>query len=221
VKMNRLSRAEKLLIAAGSITSDGKTIFTSEDMVVKVWELFREDFSLKGHEDHPDSNLVLTQVMGKKAPLITRGWLEKVGAKQYRLTSKGLHDLQNLDRSEATPQIRVPRTLEDSLGPLLTSAAYELWRDSKREAITFYQFCRFAGLSAGDKWQKVTGKLQQVQYLADQAANIGHAGESVRLHVGKRNYVFSPGDLLELERMLQFLQEKFKREMDDWRQHAT
>lgn len=221
MKMARHSRAEKLLIAAASLAAEGKETFTAEDLVVKAWLLFREDFSLKGYDDHPDSNLVLIQVMGTKAPLITRGWLEKVGAKQYRLTSKGLYDLQNLDRSEATPQIRIPRSLEESLGPLLISAAYDLWKDSRRDDITFYQFCRFVGLSAGDKWQKVLGRVEQVQYVVEQAANLGAAGETVRVHAGKRNYVLTPSDLIELRHMFVVLMERFRGEMDDWKRHAS
>lgn len=218
-----LSRAEKLLIAAGSIVAGGKTVFSTEDLVVEAWRLFPAAFSLKGYTDYPDSNLVLTHVMGKRAPLIVRGWLEKVGAKQYRLTAKGAYDVEGIQHSaaEAPTQIRIERPLEDTLGPLLISAAYQLWRDGRGEEITFYHFSRFAGLSAGDKWQKVVGKLEQVAHRVDQATKMGTSGESVRIHHGKRNYVFSPEDLFELANMFQCLQQKFKQEMDAWKRHAT
>ena len=218
-----LPRAEKLLIAAGSIAASGKTVFSTEDLVVEAWRLFPADFSLKGYTDYPDSNLVLTQVMGKRAPLIVRGWLEKVGAKQYRLTVKGAHDLERIQGSaaDAPSQIRIERPLEDTLGPLLISAAYQLWREGRGEEITFYHFSRFAGLSAGDKWQKVVGKLEQVAHLVNQATKMGASGESVRIHHGKRNYVFSPEDIFELANMFLFLQQKFKQEMDAWKRHAT
>lgn len=221
--VSEISRAEKLLIAAGSLASQGKSTFTAEDLVVEAWRLFQTDFSLKGHLEYPDSNLVLTHVMGKRAPLIARGWVEKVGAKQYRLTVKGADDLERINPgfAEVKSQVRINRPLEDALGPLLTSNAFQLWKEGRKEEITFYQFCRFAGLSAGDKWQKVVGKLEQVEHLVEEAAKIGESGETVRIFSGKRNYVFLPEDLTEIARMFHYLQEKFNQEMSDWRRHAT
>jgi len=218
-----MSRAEKLLVAAGSLAARGKSSFSAEDLAVEAWRIFKTDFSLKGHSDHPDSNMVLTQVMGKKAPLIIRGWLEKIGAKQYRITAKGISDLQNLgyEGGEIVSRIRVDRELEHDLGPLLTSDAFEMWKQGQGEAITFHQFCRFANLSARDDWQKVAGKLEQVSYLVDQAAKWGGSGETVRLHVRNRNPEFTPEDLLGLVELHKFLTKRFKSEMDAWKRHAT
>lgn len=222
--MEEISRAQKLLIAAGSITARGAVIFSAEDLAVEAWILFKADFSLKGHPNHTDINSVLTQIMGKKAPLIVRGWLAKVGAKQYRLTEKGLHDLGDLNyqkTADIVSRIRVSHQLEDQLGPLLVSDAFEMWREGRGEEITFYQFCRFAGLSARDKWQKVVGKLMQVGHLVGEAAKIGASGESLRIHLRNRNYEFSPEQLLRLTELSEFMKRKFQREMDDWEGHAT
>ncbi len=98
--MSGLSKAEKLLVAAGRLADKGETGFSAEDLAVQAHEEFPHDFSMKGHIKHPDSNAVFTQVMGKKAPLIVRGWLEKTGAKQYRLTAKGIDDLSQLEHGE-------------------------------------------------------------------------------------------------------------------------
>jgi hypothetical protein len=222
--MREISRAEKLLIAAGSIAAERGAIFSAEDLAVEAWKLFQADFSLKGHLDHTDINSVLTQIMGKKAPLIVRGWLEKVGAKQYRLTEKGLHDLRNLNHektAEIISRIRVSHQLEDQLGPLLVSDVFETWKEGRGEDITFHQFCRFAGLSARDRWQKVVGKLEQVSHLVDEAAKIGASGESLRIHLRNRNYEFSAEQLLRLPEIFGFMKRKFKREMEDWERHAT
>jgi hypothetical protein len=221
--MTDVSRAEKLLMAVGSLASQGKSIFTAEDLVVEAWRLFQADFSLKGYAEYPDSNLVLTHIMGKRAPLIARGWIEKIGAKQYRLTDKGAGDLEaaNPGFAEVKSQMRVNRRLEDLLGPLLTSDAFQLWRQGRKEEITFYQFSRFAGLSAGGKWQKVVGRLEQVSPLLEEAAKMAESGEAVRIYSGKRNHVFSPEDLADVVSMFHFLQKKFEQEMTEWRRHAT
>jgi hypothetical protein len=216
-----LSKAEKLLVVAGRLTAEGRGNFSAEDLIVRAFQGYPNDFSLKGYPDFPDSNSVLTQVMGKKAPLIIRGWLEKTGTKQYRLTAKGLHDLSQLDEGlEATVGVHVERELEDGLGRLLTSAAYEMFTSGQREEITFHQFCRFANLSARDRWQKVAGKLQSLEHLVVQASKIGEAGQSLNIHFRNRNYGFSPEDLRQLGALLMFLTQRFKEQMEEWKRNA-
>lgn len=220
--MTELSKAEKLLLAAGDLTTSGHEEFSAEDLAVRAHKLFPHDFSLKGHPEHPDSNVVFTQVMGKKAPLIVRNWLEKTGTKQYRLTPKGLDDLNGLTRGEvATVSVRLDRQFEDALARLLTSAAYELFRSGEQDQITFHQFCRFVELSARDKWQKVRGKLSAVEHLVGKAKELGKAGEGVSIWVRDHNEKFSPEDLRLLEPLLNSLLRRFSREMDEWRKKAN
>ena len=219
--MIELTKAEKLLVAAGLLTSDGQTVFSAEDLVVRAYEVFPHDFSMKGHPKYPDSNVVLTQVMGKKAPLIVRGWLEKTGIKQYRLTPKGLDDLNQLEHGQgAIINVRLGRPLEEGLARLLKSAAYELYKSGQQEQITFHQFCRFAGLSARDKWQKVQNKLASVDHAVEEARRLGESGEGAIIWVGGHNEKVNADDLRMLEPLLKFLMERFKHEMDEWKRNA-
>jgi len=219
--MAELSKAEKLLVAAGRLTANGQTEFSAEDLAVQAHKEFPHDFSMKGHLEYPDSNVVFTQVMGKKAPLIVRGWLEKTGTKQYRLTPKGQDDLNQLEFDNGGGiNVRVGRPVEDRLGRLLTSQAYQLFRSGQQDEITFHQFCRFAGLSARDKWQKLQGKLNSLEHLVGEATKIGESGDGISIYVGNHNEKFSPDDLRMLGALLRFLKERFKSKMDEWKQHA-
>ena len=220
--MTELSKAEKLLIAAGDLTASGREEFSAEDLAVCAHRLFPHDFALKGHPAHPDSNVVFTQVMGKKAPLIVRNWLEKTGTKQYRLTPKGLDQLNGLTREgTATVNVKLDRQFEDALARLLTSPAYQLFRDGEQEQITFHQFCRFVELSARDKWQKVQGKLHAIEHLVGRAKKLGEAGEGVSIWVRSHNEKYSPEDLRLLDPLMAFLVRRFKGEMDEWRRKAN
>lgn len=219
--MGDLSKAEKLLVAAGSLTRDGCEEFSAEDLAVQAHKLFPHDFSLKGHLEHPDSNVVFTQIMGKKAPLIVRGWLEKTGIKQYRLTAKGRDDLSQLEGGhEIAVNVRLGRPLEDGLAHLLTSAAYQRYSAGRQDEITFHQFCRFAELSARDKWQKVRGKLMSVEHIIAEARKLGEAGEGANIWVRDHNEKVSPEQLRMLEPLLQFLKERFNGEMEEWKRKA-
>lgn len=219
--MAELSKAEKLFVAAGRLMAEGRSHFTAEDLVVRAHREFPNDFAMKGYPEYPDSNSVLTQIMGKKAPLIVRGWLEKTGTKRYRLTAKGSHDLKYLDtESGGTINIHAERGLEEGLGNLLTSSACELFKSGRKDQITFHQFCRFAGLSARDKWQKVAGKLSSLEHLVQEAMKIGEAAHGLKLHFRNRNYSFAPEELRVLHGLVTFLKERFKYEMEEWKRNA-
>lgn len=215
--MAHLSKAEKLLVAAGRLAEEGKTEFSAEDLAVQAHRLFPHDFSLKGYKEYPDSNAVFTQVMGRKAAVIVRGWLEKIGTKQYRLTPKGIDNLNQLDPEEGGKVVvRLDRKREEKLGHLLTSQAFELYKAKRQNEITFHQFCRFAEISARDKWQKILGKLESLEHAVGEAKQMGEAGEGARIWVRNRSVEYSPEDLRTLEPLLRFLKERFNIEMQQW-----
>lgn len=219
--MGELSKAEKLLVAAGRLAAEGRTEFSAEDLVVRAHQVFPHDFSLKGYLQYPDSNVVLTQIMGKSAPLIVRGWLEKTGTKQYRLTAKGSDDLSDVDQQDkGVISVRVGRELEEGLARLLTSAAFEFFKSGQQDQITFHQFCRFVGLSARDKWQKVRGRLTSLEHLVQKAREMGEAGEGINLYVSNHNEKIEAEDLRLLSALFEFLMKRFKQEMGEWKQHA-
>src|SRR3954470_1495284 len=155
-----LTKAQKLLVAAGKLVASGKLEFSAEDLVVQAHKEFGDDFALKGHSEFPDSNAVFIQLMGKSARMIVNGWLEKTGTKTYRLTPKGHDDLQSIDGVDAGVENKqLARMREEDLGSMLTAPAFEIGRQEDTEAVTFHQFCRFLGLTAGDTWQNVQGKI--------------------------------------------------------------
>jgi hypothetical protein len=219
--MAELTTALKLLTAAGRLVSGGKQEFSAEDIAVKAHELFRDDFSLKGYPQFPDSNKVYTQLMGKGAPLFVRGWLEKVGTKTYRLTPKGAADLNQIDSDGAQERnVHTARRQDEEYGRILTSDVFDLFRAGQEESITFHQFCRFAGLSARDKWQKVASQLGQLDHYVKEIVSAGESGQGMKFHFRKRNYSYSPEELRTLGALLVFLKERFESEMDGWKKNA-
>lgn len=215
--MTELSKAEKLLRAAGDLADQGHGEFSAEDLVVAAFRLYPNDFSLKGYSQYPNSNYVLTQLMGKHARMIVKGWFVKTGTNTYRLTPKGFDDLAGLQGVEGvSDKIRLDRQREEGLGRLLTSSAYHMFQQGRYGEVTFHQFCRFLGLAAPDKWQRVQGKLSNVRHLIDEAVHRGEAGEVLRLHFRGKNPTYSPDDLRLLGTVYRALTERFKPHMDEW-----
>jgi hypothetical protein len=220
--MAELTKAEKLLVAAGRLAAAGKAEFTAEDLVVAAHKEFPTDFSMKGYPEFPDSNTVLTQVMGKKAALIVRGWLDKVGAKQYRLTPKGVDDLNSMaSEGENVSTAKLDRAREEEMGNLLTSIAFDLAREGRTDEVTFYQFCRFIGLNASDKWQAAQGKITHAEHLADSLRELGDSGQPLRIYAKNRTMTFDPDDLRLVKPLFDTLMGRFRPQLDGWRRNAA
>ena len=101
------------------------------------------------------------------------------------------------------------RRKRPGLGRLLTARAYEMFRDGNGDAVTFHQFCRFIGLAASDKWQKVQGKLNNTQHLVDLGVNLGESGQGLRLHFRGKNGTYSSDDLRLLRAAYDALGKRF------------
>src|SRR5438067_9394068 len=77
---------EKILLAAHHLEVQGQSPFSAEALIVASWQQFPRTFGLKGYTDqYPDSNKVLSSIMGAKG-LASRGWLLKMGQKLYSLS---------------------------------------------------------------------------------------------------------------------------------------
>src|SRR5271168_765312 len=108
---------EKILLAAFELEEAGQSPFSAEALIVAVWQANPRTFGLKGYaEQYPDSNKVLTSLMGEKG-LARRGWLIKTGSKMYALTREGRKVIRRVtmeegDEPEAQALQRLPRELE-------------------------------------------------------------------------------------------------------------
>lgn len=86
---NKVTASDKVLLAAYKLLNK-KKIFSAEDLTVKSFEMFPGDFSLPGYSNVPNSNKIYTFVMGKDAALIKKGFIKKVGEKQYKISDGGI-----------------------------------------------------------------------------------------------------------------------------------
>src|SRR5262245_47549600 len=69
---------EKILLAASLLEEGGQSPFSAEALIVSAWRKYPRTFGLKGFEEQfPDSNKVLSGIMGEKG-LPRRGWMTKV-----------------------------------------------------------------------------------------------------------------------------------------------
>src|SRR5260370_11988277 len=169
-----LTVPEKLLVAALKAREKHRT-FTAEDLIVTAWQLFPDSFGLAGYADqYPDSNRVLTNIMGTKG-MRGKGWLQKVGEKQYRLTGKALADAEGLSGRSATSdaskalRAELDRRTASSLQRLLLTAAAKKALAGEAEAVTFNDACGFWDITARTNANTLNAKLAERLALLSRA----------------------------------------------------
>jgi hypothetical protein len=176
-----------LVLAAAGVHESGKVTFTAEDLVVAVWKMFPETFSLRGYVDgqskplYPDSNRVYMEIMGTK-PIRKRGYLAKTGEKTYRLTDAGqsrakeIQGYSTIRSSARAPDNRsLPRNQEAILDRLSRCSAVSKFSAGQQEQITFFDACVFWGISPRSNAKELWEHLARTRDTLSQA-EIAYAG---------------------------------------------
>jgi hypothetical protein len=148
--------SEKILLAAFDLEEAGQTPFSAEALIVSVWKKFPGTFGLKDFSDkYPDSNKVLVGLMGKRG-LAWRGWLAKLGQKQYALTREGRQMVRRLleGEQEEKPKerhesniISLTREQEKFLQTLFASTAWSKFSEGQAKEASFADACRYWGIT--------------------------------------------------------------------------
>jgi hypothetical protein len=181
---------EKILLAAFQLEEAGQSPFSAETLIVSVWQQFPRTFGLKGYaEQHPDSNKVLSSLMGEKG-LARRGWLNKMGQKLYALTREGRQLVRRLRNDDPPPlpteNVKLPRDQDKLLQTLFASTAVRKYQDNRKPELTFADACRF--------WS-ITENLQGAA-LDDRLATVRASLGDIERAIGKSKTVLSDGRLL-------------------------
>jgi hypothetical protein len=176
---------EKVLLAALSLEEQGSSPFTAEVLTVAAWRKYPRTFGLKGfEEEHPDSNKVLTALMGEKG-LARRGWLHKAGQKLYTLTREGRQLSRRLLQGEAPPAerpaaaVKLDRQHDKLLQGLLASTAYEKFRQTRQNELKFADACRFWGITENLSGEALDERLDLLEVTLAESERLLGAGSAV------------------------------------------
>jgi hypothetical protein len=227
VKTERLTVPEKLLLAALEARKRSPT-FTAEDLVVEAWRLYPDTFGLSGYSDkYPDSNRVLTSIMGTKG-MRGKGWLRKVGEKQYRLTSAGLSDAEILLSGGAHPagesssnylRAELDRQTSAALDRLLATDAARKALDGRPDSVSFHDACGFWDITTRSNAGTLNTRLVDATVLLDRALEaLTHMNESDGLKLATGHVVKS--QIKVLCDLHEEMQKRFKSELDIIRQRT-
>jgi hypothetical protein len=206
---------EKILLAADQLDQQGHSPFTAEALIVAAWEKFPNTFGLKGFaEKHPDSNKVLSSLMGEKG-LARRGWLVKMGQKMYALTREGRQVIRRvtLQEEEETPPAEMHRLRRDQerfLQNLLDSSAVQKFEENRKGDLTFADACRFWGIAEHMRADQLKERIDVIQETLAELDRL-FADADGQLSSGR---VIGAGDIRVLTNIHRYMEDKFDRHLN-------
>lgn len=161
---------EKILLAAYALEESGTSPFTAEQLIVKAWEMDKDLFGLQGYSNqHPDSNRILTNIMGNKG-LRGKRWIERVGEKKYRLTASGSKVAAEISSEGDETATRVGilgRQQVLIVQRLLNSHALKKSIEKSEQDVIFRDACNFWGISSYSDAATLSNRFTEIQDVLD------------------------------------------------------
>ncbi|MDR7549479.1 MAG: hypothetical protein QN131_05995 [Armatimonadota bacterium] len=171
-------RLEKILIAM-YILSEGTTRpLKYEDIVVKAFEMFPDDFALRGYSQYPDASDIHKPLYG---PLKRAGYVLSAN-KMFRLTEKGLVHANELVKSYKAVSSdeflgtgkgeRLDRESTAELQRIIESEAFRLFKEEKRDQILDTDFYAYLQTTVRTPRNEFLGRLRTVEDAVNKASVI-------------------------------------------------
>jgi len=219
VSKNLISVSDKLLVAAHYLEESGKRPFSAEDLVVAAWQKYPDTFGLSGYRSrngsllYPDSNRVYAEIMGTK-PIRERGFLIKVGNKVYQLTQAGREHARLISGLVGEPSPKkagLGRDIQQELKRLISSKAFEKYRNGQIQDLTFHDACIFWGISPRSSAIEMEGRFANFVRIVDTARE-ATGGKTVVFEYS--GYTYNDTDLQTLLKIHQELMRAFAEEVE-------
>ncbi len=167
-----LQRPDKIIVAMSTLSSGSSKPLRYEDIVVKAFQMFPEDFALRGYSQYPDSSDIHKPLYG---PLKRSGYV-LAGNKQFRLTQKGIERAKELastvERGGPKSGVRLTRDMEVELQRIYQTDAFRLFVEMKKEDILDTDFYAYLGVTVRIGKNEFLGRLKTVEDAVNTAARV-------------------------------------------------
>jgi len=168
-------RPEKILVAMLKLSNGTTRSLKYEDIVVKAFELFPEEFALRGYPKFPDSSDVHKPLYG----VLKRTGMVRAANKTFGLTQRGVETASRL--AEAAGQAlertrsadRMTRDVRLEVERMLASAAYKLHLGGQDAKILDTDFYAFLGCTVRTPRNDFLGRLASSDEAVKEAKRLG------------------------------------------------
>ncbi len=175
-------RPRKILEALFALSPDGPHLVTYEDIVVKAWELYPDDFGLRGYSDrYPDSSDIHVPLYKelKSGGLVATGPTRQ---KKFQLTPAGwdvaraLFGSQEAEEASSRASGRLSRSASEELRHLERATATVLYMDGQQDDVLDSDFFAFYRTSVRAPTRDFESRLAQTRRAIDEALEKDDSG---------------------------------------------
>ncbi len=168
-------RPEKILVAMNRL-ADGTTRFLKyEDIVVRAFEMFPDEFALRGYPQYPDSSDIHKPLYG----ILKRRGLVRAASKTFALTTHGREVAQRLEGKagaaldEARSPDRMERDVRIEVDRMVGSMAFRLFSEGTTDKILDTDFYQFLGCTVRTPKNDFLGRMNATAKAIEVAVKLG------------------------------------------------
>jgi hypothetical protein len=167
-------RPGKILVAMMALAKGTTKALKYEDIVVRAFELYPDEFALRGYPTFPDSSDIHKPLYG----ILKRGGLIRSANKTFSLTERGIETARRLLASEsgtidlARKAERMTRDVRTEVDRMLNSAAFSLFTEGKGDSILDTDFYDFIGCTVRTSKNTRIGRADATAAAAELAARL-------------------------------------------------
>lgn len=154
-----LSRGEKILLSLYELSGKTRRSVRYEDIVVKAFETYPDDFHLKGYPQYPESG----DLVHKPLYNFKKKGLVVAGNKMFALTEKGLVAVEELKNIIAGREVinseRIPRDVEKEVVRITNTPGFSLFAQGDTQQIVDTDFYDYLGVTVRTSRSDFIGRL--------------------------------------------------------------
>lgn len=157
-----LSRGEKILYTLYKLSGKSRKSIRYEDIVVKAFETYPDDFHLKGYPQFPESGDLVHKPLydfKKKGLLVA-------GNKMFALTEKGLVAAERIESAVTGKTVsnteRVTRDIENEVTRITKTPGFGLFVNGESDNIVDTDFFEYIGVTVRTPKNDFIGRLNTV-----------------------------------------------------------
>ena len=169
-------RPEKILVAMYQLSEGTTKPLKYEDIVVRAFKLFPDEFALRGYPEYPDSSDIHKPLYGT----LKKFGFVRSAHKNFALTVRGVEEGARLagfageSLKEVRSGDRLRRDVKGELDRALRSDAFQLFTSERQAKILDTDFYAFLGCTVRTPRNDFLGRLNTVEEALREAVRLAY-----------------------------------------------